>query len=70
MSSAVRLKNVNIEEFEEFYSRIRISARRMSRDQMLTIADLLHDMIREQRGVEHRGEFRHQPRPAQRSAGR
>ena len=55
MSSAVRLRNVNTDEFDEFYSGISISARRMSRDQMLTIADLLHDMIREQRGVEQRG---------------
>lgn len=52
MSVVVRLTNVDVREFDEFYSCLSISARRMSRDQMLTVADLLHDMIRERRGQE------------------
>ena len=55
MAGIVRLNNVNIQEFDEFYSQMRISARRMSKDQMLEVADLLHELIREQRGVEQRG---------------
>ncbi len=50
MGAVVRLTNVDIGEFDEFYSRLSVSARRMSREQMLEIADLLHEMIRERRG--------------------
>ena len=57
MGIVVRLMNVNDHEFDEFYSHLSVSARRMSRDQMLSVADLLHDMIRERRGLEVRNVF-------------
>ena len=55
MNRIVRLTNVSAKEFHEFYSNISVSCRRLSRDQMLDIADLLHDMISEQRGHGYAG---------------